>query len=725
MMDEYIEETEDEDATMSEQQMLSVVRDEVDNALGWTGTRLTAARERNLEAWFGNRRGDEVEGRSQATSRVTFEQVEQILPGLLEVFVSSNEVCQFTGKSGADKDSAKAATTACNHVFRENEGMQVLTTMFRDALIQRNGIVKVTWDESNEGYIEVYEGKTVGEVEMLEQDTHFDFKEVTPFIFSDDGELVEIEEELMSQLPPEAMESVRFTVKGVRRKDDGRVVLENVPPEEFLINRDARGIDHSTARFLAHRIRTSVSDLIASGIDPDVAKNIPTSQPSSTTETAARLRSSQQDGNDFGFTDRTDSQRQVLVTECYTLIDTDGDGISEWWRILVGGEYAQSFISADPVDGHPFASVTPIPIPHRFYGLALADVVSDINEINTTLWRQYLDSLYLQTDPRTVVLSQGQGDTAVPMVNLEQLVDSTPGTYIEEYAPNALRTFSQETNAADMIPALSLHKEMLQARTGITPEGQGIDPNSINKTAYGVMVQQSAAAQRSTLIARVFADTGVKKIFNLIYKELLMHGTEMQVYAGGDWVEINPSDWATNLSASISVGLGHGTRMEKVSNLQTLGAVQEKLATSPGTSNMVTQENIFETAKELVEALGFKDPERFITDPATNPPKPPEQSAADKAVEAQQQIETMKLELDRQKLELERFEAMAKVKATELDHEVDVAKVRLAGAKLEFDEPWNITDDQGEGGTFADLLQGVDASAAPTEEIPGSEWGVN
>ena len=687
---EYVDEEneEHEESGLTDTQMLSIVRQEVDNALGWTGTRLTAARQRNLEEWLGNRRGDEMDGRSQATSRVVFEQVEQILPGLLEPFVSSNEVCEFVAVGPDDEESAEAATKACNHVFRKNNGLSVLMTMFRDALIQRNGIVKVYWDESKEGYFEVYEAKTTEELALLDADPKFDFKEATPVV-EIEGEWTPIEELELEEGMQVPSELVRYTVKGVRRPDDGRVRLENVPPEEFLINRDARGINDPTARFLAHRIRTSVSFLIASGVDPEIAKGLPSSQPSSTTETAARVRSSQQDGNEFGFTARSDSERQVLVTEAYVLLDSDDDGISEWWRILVGGEYAQALISADPVDGHPFASVTPIPIPHRFYGLSLADVVSDIQEINTTLWRQYLDSLYLATDPRYVVFSQGQGDSATPMVNLDQLVDAQPGGYVEEYAPGALRPLETKGNAADIIPALGMHNEMLQSRTGITPEGQGIDPNAINKTAYGVMVQQSASAQRATLIARVFADTGVKDIFRLIYKELLQHGNAMQIASGGEWVDIDPGDWATNLDATISVGLGHGTRMEKVNNLQTLASIQEKLLVS-GMTNMVEQKHLFETASALIEALGFKNPEKFIADPENNPPQPEEPSEAEQAIEAQQQIEVMRLEMDRQKLELERFKAMADVKFKELDHEVEVEKLRAEGTEAPMDHPWNL-----------------------------------
>ena len=672
----------DEQNYLDDTKLLGIARSEIDSSLGWTSTRLTKARKRNLDEWFGNPRGDEIAGRSQASSRITFEQVEQLLPGLIETFVGGTEIVKFVPRNPDDEASADAATKAVNYIAHQNDITSVLLTMFKDALIQRNGIVQVYWDEGDEGYLETYHGKTMEELVLLSQDPRFEFKESTPVLMME-GELVELEEDVdMQSIDPSML---RFTVRGIRRPDDGRVRIENISPEEFLINRDARGLHDPSCRFVANRTRTTVSQLIAAGVDPGVAKKLPTAGASSMNDNLASVRNSQQDVTGFDFVSRTDSERSVRVTEAYMLIDRDGDGISEWWRVLVGGDYAEVLISADAVDGHPYASVTPIPIPHRFYGLGIADVVSDINNIQTTLWRQYLDSLYLQTDPRMVVLAQGVGETALPMANLDQLLDAVPGGYVEEYAPNAIRPLQQATNAEQMIPALSLHQEMLQSRTGITPEGQGIDPNSINKTAYGVMVQQSAAAQRSTMIARIFADTGVRDIFKLIYKELLQHATtEFQIMVNGEWTPINPSDWATNLDAQISVGLGHGTRMEKMNNLQTLAAVQKELLEG-GHANMVTQDKLYSTVIELCEALGFKDASRFVTDPEQNPPEPPEPDAAERAIEAQQEIEMMRVELDRQKVEVDRFKAMIDAKKIELAHEVDVAKVRLDGAKIEAD----------------------------------------
>jgi len=682
--------SEDQADTIGSEKLLGVIRKEIDTSSGWSGTKLSKARRQTLNEYFGNPRGDERRGRSQVTARVTFEQVEQLLPALMEIFTSGTETARFVPRNPDDEESAKQATDAVNYVFNQNDGFMALYTMFKDALIQKNGVVKVTWDESSEGYFETYEGKTLEEVMLLEQDPDFEFKEATMSMIQE-GELVELEDDVvLEELDPMM---VRYTIKGIRRPNNGRVKIENIAPENFLINRDAKSLEDTSCRFVGQRIRTTASQLIAWGFDPEKVEKLPSAHGTTGSETDAYVRSSQDDQSPFAMGDRTDSERTVMIHECYVLIDRDGDGISEWWRCCAGGDYAQVLLAEDEVDGHPFASVTPIPVPHRFYGLSIADVVSDIQNINTTLWRQYLDSLYLSTDPRNVVLSQGQGETALPMANLDQLLDARPGGYVEEYAPNAIRPLPTQTNAHHMVPALTMHHDQLKQRTGITADGAGISPEAINKTALGVMVQSSAAAQRITLYARIFADTGVRRIFELVYKTILQNMTEeFMIRLRGQWIAVNPSDWATNLDCRINVGLGHGSRMERVHNLQTLTALQEKIVTG-GLTQLVSMENLYNTASSLIEALGFKDTSPYITDPATAPPEPPpEPNATEQAIAAQQEIEVMRLELDRQKMEIDRFKAMADAKSKELSHEVDVAKLRLDGSRAMMDDPYTMVE---------------------------------
>ncbi len=136
--------------------------------------------------------------------------------------------------------------------------------------------------------------------------------------------------------------------------------------------------------------------------------------------------------------------------------------------------------------------------------------------------------------------------------------------------------------------------------------------------------------------------------------------------------------------------------------------------------NMVTQSNLFATASALVEALGFKEPTQFITDPATNPPPEPEPDPAELAVQAQQQIESMKLEIERQRLELDRFKAMGDLKVKELSHEVDIHKVNLEGAQAEMDDPWSMLDSLG-GENPGALVAAVDQALLSVINAAGGE----
>jgi hypothetical protein len=673
----------EEGGYISEAQLVSIAQRELDSSLGWTGTRVAEARRQTLNAYFGNSRGDERDGRSAVISRDVFEQVEWAIPQLMEIFTSSDRVVEFEPTGAEDEDGAEQATDACNWTFRKARGFSVLHTAFKDALIQKNGIVKVIWEKSNASVHEHYEGKTFGEVERLLSDPNFEPMSVTPLIMGENG--IEPAHPLLFENSDPT--HFYYDVVGARMNKTGHVRIDNVPPEEFLINRDARGLYDDTCRFVGHRIRTSESALVAMGFDVDTVKSLPGSQSTYTTDQDSIVRSSQDDSHPLVFSYRHDSERTIYVNELYMRVDMDGDGISEWWKVIVAGEYGQVLLDYEPVEGHPFASGTPIPVPHRFYGLGLADVTLDLQHINTTLWRQFLDDAYLNNDPRYAVLAQGVGEAAIPMANLSQLAHSIPGGYVEEYTQGAIRPLERTSNSADLLAAMEYHDKQLTNRTGVGPESQGIDPNAISKHVFGAMMQSTAAQQRIILYARVFAETLVTDIFKLIFRELCLHQEEpMMIRLRGEWVEMDPASWNHEMDCTIAVGLGHGSRMEKINNLQTMAAVQEKMIAG-GFRHLVGEEQVYNTAASLAEALGFKDTMKFVLDPESDEAVrmaqvlSEEQDPTEKAVEAQQQLEIMKLEIERQKVETERFRAMIDAQSKEYEHEEKVTELRLKGAK--------------------------------------------
>ena len=677
------EEGRDQRGWLPDSEVLSVVQREIDSSVGWSGTRLSQARRQRLNEYFGNPRGDEREGRSQVVGRDTFEQVEWLLAPMMEIFTGGPEVARFIAQGPEDEDAAKQATDAVNWVFEQNDGFMCLYTMFKDAFIQKLGVVKVSWDTSDSGTLEEYEGKTLQEVMALSMDPTFQAREANAWVEGEDGERRQVEPDEIGeeQIDPETL---FFDVRGVRVNEDGRVLLENITPEEFLINRDARGLNHPTCRFVGHRMRVSQSQLIEWGFDPNVVRNLPPAGNVFASDTDAIVRNSQTDSSPFTTNYGRGAERIVYITESWVKLDRDGDGISEWWRVCVGGDYGQTLLGAVPSDGHPFAAYTPIPIPHTVYGLAIADVTADIQNLNTTLWRAYLDSLYLATDPRVIIRSRGIGESAQPLVNIDQLLDAAPGSYIEEYEANAIRPMQTVTNAEHMVPAMEFHKGLKQERTGISPEAMGLNPDAISKHVFGAMMQSSAQAQRIGIYARIAAETGVREMFKLIYKTILQHQTKpLMLRLRGEWVEVDPSSWKNDFDVRISVGLGHGSRMEKSTHLQTIAEVQKQILEG-GIDSLVSVENIYNTAVDLAENLGFKDGSKYFTNPETVEPQPPEPDPAQLAIQIQQEIERQKLEIDRDKVILD-------AKKAELEHEWRILKLRaeydLSPNRVPMDDP--------------------------------------
>ena len=669
---------------IDDRQLLSIVQTEIDGSLGWTGTRLAEARRANLNEYFGNPRGDEIEGRSQVVSRVTFEQVEWMVDPVVDPFVSGPQVVRFTGRGKRDPEEskqddarAKQATDACNYVWHTAGGHKFLKTAVKDGGIQKNGIGKVWYDQApSEGFLEAYEGKTFDEVALLLDNPNLELKRATAWMPVDPadpyGERSEMD---MREVPEEQLDLFLYDLEMLRVNRTGQVRLENIPPEEFIINRDARDLYGDTCRFVGHRIRATESDLVRWGFDREMVERLPGSQSIYTTDQDAIVRASQDDSFPLVYSYRSDSERVIYVTECYILVDRDDDGVSEWWKVVVAGEYGQALLLAEPCDGHPFVSFTPIPIPHRFYGYAIADVVADIQHMDTTLQRLYFDCLYLGVDPMNVVYSQGDpegGDEAsVPMVNLDQLINRIPGGYVEEYERNALRPYEQKSNAAEMLPGFDYLEKIKTRRTGISPEAMGVDPNAISTHVYGAMVQQSGAQRRIIGIAREAATQFVVEAFKKIYKCLLQNHTQpMMMKLRGEWVAADPSSWEEGYSCEIAVGLGHGSRMERAADAEAIMQMQKALLESgvPEIQRMVSPDNLFAAAVVYAEARGFSDGDMFVTDPATLPPlPPPEPDPATLALQAQTQIE--------------QFKQWRELKEAEWKHEEKVWELRIKAAE--------------------------------------------
>ena len=221
-----------------ERELISRIQGEITDSLGYDGE-ISEQREKAQEYYYALPFGNEVEGRSQYVDSTVQDTIEWIKPSLMRVFASGDEMVKFTPHGPEDVQAAEQATDYVNYVFtKDNPGWEVLYSWFHDALLQKNGIVKVWWDEYEESKREQYQG--LGDLE-------FQY-----LINNDEVEVIEHTEYGNAQ---------EILHDAVIRRDsyNGRVRIENVPPDEFLISREAKSI--KDARFVCHRVKKTLSEL--------------------------------------------------------------------------------------------------------------------------------------------------------------------------------------------------------------------------------------------------------------------------------------------------------------------------------------------------------------------------------------------------------------------------------------------------------------------------------
>jgi len=669
---------------MTETELKAILSAEIDGAIGHLGGELTEQRRKALSYYLGEPFGNEMEGRSRVVSTDVADTIEWILPSLLKVFTAGDEVVRFEPTGPEDEEAARQATEYVNWIFsRDNPGFLILYTLFKDALLQKNGIAKVWWEEGEDTARESYRRKTFEEMQIVLADPEVEVIEHSAY---EDIGIVAGPEGLPVEAPVTYHD---FVVK--RRTRYGCVRIMPVPPEEFLISPRARSIEE--AAFVGHRVRKTVSELLAMGYDPEVIERLASADEDDPTgERQTRFGPEEEaDFGDGGAINR--AMREVWITECYVKVDWDGDGIAERRKVTVGGA-ANEILDNEACEGVPFVSVTPIIMPHRFFGLSVAELVMDLQLIKSTILRQILDNLYLSNNGRHVISEQ---------VNLDDMLTSRPGGIVRlknGALPGQGHVMPLDTPlvAAQAFPMLEYIDGVRENRTGVTKYNQGLDANSLNKTASGINQIMTAAQQRIELIARLFAETGVKDLFRKIL-ELVgkhQHGPRI-VRLRNRWVPMDPRQWNTAMDLTINVGLGTGNKDQMLVHLQNLLGIQAQAIRFQGGVDgpLVTLENVYNTLAKMVENAGLKSVDPYFTDPAqsaaavppVSPAAPPQEAPPDPwllALRQRAQLDEARLRLERERQQAElaldraKLEAELALKREELMAEVALKREEMA-----------------------------------------------
>jgi len=649
-------------------ELITRIRGEITGSLGYMGDTISHQREQAMAYYYGLPFGNEVEGRSQFVDSTVQDTIEWIKPSLMRVFASGDEMVKFTPHGPEDVAMAEQATDYVNYVFtKDNPGFEILYSWFTDALLSKNGIVKVWWDETETSVREEYYDLTDIEIESV--------------ISDDEVEVVQhTEEERQVESEIGEVAEVRHDVVIKRKERNGRIKIENVPPSEFLIARESKDIQES--RFVCHRVLKTLSDLREMYPDEDLAsEDLGDGGENMTAFSSERLERFAYDKSaeyweGWGDTDIGEEElRTYWLHECFMKTDFDDDGIAELRRIVMVGS---KILENDEVDSIPFVSITPIKIPHKFFGLSIADVVMDLQLIKSTMMRTLLDNAYNQNYGRYAVL-EGQA-------NLDDLLTQRPGGVVRVKSPNAIMPLPTPALEPYSFQMLEYIDGIRESRAGVSKMSQGMNENALTShtTATAVNAVMTAAQSRVELVARNFAETGVKDLMISIYKLLYKHqDKERMVMLRNEWVPVRPDVWKDSYDCSVSVALGTGNKDQQMAHLsQMLSFAGEAMK---GGLPIVSMQNMYNLGSALVKTMGFQNVSDFLTDPSQIPPQPEEPSEAQMEMQVKSKeldIKAAELQLKQQKIqqEYQKLAVDSRLKQEELNLEREQNRAVAIGA---------------------------------------------
>jgi hypothetical protein len=628
-----------EDEVMSEEQLQGVISSEIYDAISFIDDDIGGNRALATEYYYGLPFGNEEDGRSQVVSMDVRDTVQGILPSLMRIFFGPERVVEFAPQGPEDIASAEQATDYVDFIFkRDNPGFKILHSAFKDALVRKVGIVKYWWDESVEVKAESFSMLDEQTMMFLTQDPDIEISAVREYPIPGMAEQ-NLAQGIMT--PPPMM----YDVEIKRRIKSGKVKIEALPPEEFLIDRRAKSIDEAT--FVGHRTMKTVSDLVAMGYDYDEM-----------VEVAGN-------GNDFDnneeYTARNPfavistanngdpSSKSVLYIEGYLKVDFDGDGIAEMRRICTVGT-GNKVMRNEIVAERQFADFCPDPEPHTFFGMCPADVVMDIQRIKSSVQRGILDSLAQAINPRTAIV-EGQA-------NMDDVLNTEVGAVIRMRAPGMVQPFTTPFVGQAAFPMLDYLDDIKQTRTGISKAASGLDADALQSTTKAaVSATVNAAHQHIEMIARTFAETGLRKLFTGILKLVIENqDKERMIRLRNTFVPIDPRSWDANMDVIVNVGVGDGTLEDRINILNQVAMRQEMILKETGVNNpVVSLPQYTNTLSKLLQLANIKDSQNYFNQLPVDfqLPPPPEPKLTPEEMLAQVQVQSIQADIEKKAAELD------------------------------------------------------------------------
>ena len=588
---------------MTDGELLALVDGMIAQCVAYDDEEMRHNRVRALEYYRGEMRDlPAPEGRSSAVSKDVRAAVAKLMPSLMRTFAGGDKVVEYVPRTPQDEAFAAQATDYVNYKFWTDwGGYRVLASAFQDALLLRNGVIKHWWDERADIVVERYARLTALDLESLLADPAVTLLAIRDYPETDPAILAVV---------PEAQ---RYDVKVRRARIRAGIRIAAVPGEQFLIDPEAVTIED--ARITVHRFPETRSNLVAMGFDRATVDSIPGHSGDIESE-VRRARLGRSGGLSESHGMGGPATQVVEYAEVYARIDHDGDGYAELRKICIAGYTgAHRILSNEEWDEMPFSDLPCEIVAHRWQGFSLFDDIEDVQRKKTALVRGMLDNIYWQNAQQ-------------PIVDVGAIEDPSDITNPQFGKPIRLKS-GRDARAAlayNQVPftaeaslgALQYLDQEVVDRTGVSDASAGLSPDALqNQTATASRILENASMARAEMIARTFAETGLRRMFGAILRLIVKHQPQDEVIRlRGEWVTFQPSRWNPEMDASVNTGLGAGSRERDMAMMMQIGQIQKEIMATMGLDNpLVSLDNLANSLAKFVAAAGLRSPELYFMKP--------------------------------------------------------------------------------------------------------------
>ena len=538
---------------------------------------LSQSREQFYRTYRAAPYGNERQGWSQTVLPVTWNIVESLKPGLLEIFTgdffslapaSDKGQPLATGMDGMQvpqmpmqmapgiagavgvpntptkpRDAAKDIQDYLRHkIYNQMDGEQIIDDWLHYCLTSHYGVLKVTHREDYKEIREDYESVTPDQMAMIMSDGN-----VTVSKYED------VLDETGAILGHENVKTIRKEVSY------SGPWVETIPPRELYFVPGYASLDkcpyvaHVVKRDLDYILRQERAGVYRKGSFKRVQEDLD-GKPN-TTETDGEVHALFEvdgfevpsDRNLVGTEKPVLGQNEVLVEEIYTRMDIDGDGLLESVILTLCGNTVLREPIENPYGSPPFELGTILSEPDKIVGRPIPELFDPWQRMMTNMTRVIQDA---------AMLSTARGWKTNDAKIKKALEQWSPGSVVQSQnmaAQVELLDFGSPNGF--VLQALERTQYEIDKASGVNEAMQGLDKEAMNQTASGMRMKLNASQERQRLIARRLSRTWKRVIRRMLDCLRIYPPTDDLRLLGRD-ITITEDDLRAEYSVNISVGVG-------------------------------------------------------------------------------------------------------------------------------------------------------------------------